>query len=510
MIKARDIEVELIRRECLESTLYLTRYLFRKVKNEKFIVSDHHKIICDALDKVYAGEITRLIINIAPRYTKTELAVKSFIKKGLAHNSKAKFIHLSYSDDLALDNSEQVREVVKHEAYQEIFPNVKVKKSTDSKKKWYTEDGGGVYATSTAGQVTGFGAGKVEGTENLEGEEDLYLKSQEAEDLMDAIGELDQSYVDSDSDHEGWQDVNRFFGGAIIIDDPLKPEDAESEQIRTKINKRFDSTIRSRVNSRNTPIILIMQRLHPDDLAGYVQKQEPGVWTVISLPSIKKDGTALWPAKHTIEELRELERIDKITFQRQHMQNPKPREGLLYKDFKTYATLPESAAFAKIHVDVADTGDDNLCAVAYKVINNLAYLLDVIHTKERAEVTEQATAKMAGRHLAELCRVESNNGGRFFGRNTEAICRAGKNYKTLFEYYTQRKNKESRILNNASSVNNFFIMPQGWENLFPSFYNEVSGYMAVGANATDDGPDTLTAIYEHEVVRAEVGYKRKN
>lgn len=501
MITAREIQNELARRECLESSLYFTRYMFRKVKNEKFTVNDHHEIICDVLDKVFAGELTRVIINIAPRYTKTELAVKSFMKKGLAHNSKAKFIHLSYSDDLALDNSDEVREGVKHERYQELFPHVKVKKTTDSKKKWYTEDGGGVYATSTAGQVTGFGAGKVEGSDELDDEDDLFLE---------AVAQLDQAWDESDVDDGRWQDPCKRFAGAIVIDDPMKPEDAESEQIRTKINKRFDTTIRSRVNSRKTPIILIMQRLHPDDLAGYVQKQEPGVWTVISLPSIKADGAALWPAKHTIEELRELKRIDKITFERQHMQNPKPREGLLYKLFKEYDTLPESAGSAKIHVDVADTGADNLCAVAYKVINNLAYVLDVIHTKERAEETEQATAKMAGRLAAELCRVESNNGGRFFGRNTEALCRSVKNYRTLFEYYTQRKNKESRILNNASSVNNFFVMPKGWDNLFPSFYNEVSGYMAIGSNDTDDGPDTLTAIYEHEVVRAEVGYKRKN
>jgi predicted phage terminase large subunit-like protein len=423
------------------------------------------------------------------------------MKKGLAHNSKAKFIHLSYSDDLALDNSDEVREAVKHEAYQELFPHVKVKKSTDSKKKWYTEDGGGVYATSTAGQVTGFGAGKVEGSDQLDDEEDLFLE---------AIDELDQAWDETDVDDGRWQDPYKRFAGAIVIDDPMKPDDAESEQVRTKINKRFDTTIRSRVNSRKTPIIIIMQRLHPDDLAGYVQKLEPGVWKVISLPSIKEDGTALWPAKHTLEELRELRRIDKITFERQHMQNPKPREGLLYKEFRTYATLPESAAFAKIHIDVADTGDDNLCAIAYKKINDLAYVLDVIHTKERAEQTEENAARMANQRNAELARVESNNGGRFFGRNMEKYCRAAKNHHTRFEYYAQRQNKESRILNNASRVNNYFIMPQGWESLFPSFYNEVTGYMAVGKNATDDGPDALTAIYEHEEVRAEKNYKRKN
>jgi len=312
-------------------------------------------------------------------------------------------------------------------------------------------------------------------------------------------------------------DPGEGFGGAIVIDDPIKPEDAESEQIRERVNKRFDSTIRSRVNSRRTPIVIIMQRLHPRDLAGHVMAIEPGEWVILSLPSIQEDGTALCPDKHTVEELRKLEKIDKVTFERQHMQNPKPREGLLYKDFRTYGTLPESRTSSRIFVDVADTGDDSLCAIDYKIINDLAYVIDVIHTKERAEETEVSTAQMAGRHNSELCRVESNNGGRFFGRNVEKICRAAKNYRTRFEYFSQRKNKETRILSNASAVNNFFIavnnffiMPQGWETLWPSFYQEVSWYMAVGKNVHDDGPDTLTAIYEHETIRSKGGYKRKN
>jgi predicted phage terminase large subunit-like protein len=192
------------------------------------------------------------------------------------------------------------------------------------------------------------------------------------------------------------------------------------------------------------------------------------------------------------------------------MQDPKPRVGLLYRDFRTYSTLPESTAPVRIHIDVADTGGDNLCAIAYKIINDLAYVVDVIHTTERAEETENSTAKMANRLNAELCRVESNNGGRFFGRNVEKNCRSVKNYRTTFDYYAQRQNKESRILNNASAVNNFFVMPQGWDRLFPSFNREVTRYMSVGKNKTDDGPDTLTAIYEHEEVRSENKYKRKN
>jgi hypothetical protein len=203
-----------------------------------------------------------LIINIAPRYGKTEVAVKNFIAKGLAHNPAAKFIHLSYSDDLALDNSEEVKDIIKSAEYQQLFPEVQIKPGTDSKKKWYTTKGGGVYATAAAGQVTGFGAGKVD--------------DEEVEKFFDEI------------ESEG-------FGGALVIDDPIKPEDADSELIRERVNNRFDSTIRNRVNSRNTPIIIIMQRLHEHDLCGYLIDNEGTKWEVLSLPSIKENGKRYGP-----------------------------------------------------------------------------------------------------------------------------------------------------------------------------------------------------------------------
>lgn len=85
----KDIDIE--RTFCLSSTLNFTRYIFKKKTGNRFIVGEHHRIICEALDKVINGEIKRLIINIAPRYGKTELAVKNFISYGMALNPKSKF-----------------------------------------------------------------------------------------------------------------------------------------------------------------------------------------------------------------------------------------------------------------------------------------------------------------------------------------------------------------------------------------------------------------------------------
>ena len=160
----RDIDV--IRTFVLQGTLNFTRYFFKIRQKRKFVIGKHHREIAAALDKVLCGEITRLIINIAPRYGKTELAVKNFIAEGLAINPKAKFIHLSYSDDLARDNSRGVQDIINEPEYRRIFPAT-IPTSTNT-KKWYTTEGGGLYAVSSAGQVTGFGAGLVDEEENDE------------------------------------------------------------------------------------------------------------------------------------------------------------------------------------------------------------------------------------------------------------------------------------------------------------------------------------------------------
>jgi len=296
MSKSVISEKDLLRAKILSNTMFATRFMFKHRFGRKFIVGNHHEQIAEVLDQVYSGKIKRLIINLPPRYSKTEEAVKTFIAKGLAINPRSKFIHLSYSNELALDNSSETKDIVQSDWYRELFPDVKIEQGANAKHKWYTTAGGGVYATSSAGQVTGFGAGEVE----------------EERELLEEIDSIEQAPI---------------FSGAIIIDDPIKPEDASSSQIRGKVNMRFETTIRSRTNSRNTPIIIIMQRLHREDLCGYLLETEPEEWTVLSLQALTtdRDGieTALWPFKHTVEELHKLKSANKFVFETQYQQNPK-------------------------------------------------------------------------------------------------------------------------------------------------------------------------------------------
>lgn len=138
---------DVIRSKCLKQLSFFTRYFFKATNNKKFIVNKHHQEIFDELEDVASGGCTRLQLNIAPRYGKTEIAVKAFIAWSLAVNPKARFIHLSYSDQLALDNSEAIKDLIQSEEYQRLFPYVKIKVDSNAKNKWYTTEGGGSFGS---------------------------------------------------------------------------------------------------------------------------------------------------------------------------------------------------------------------------------------------------------------------------------------------------------------------------------------------------------------------------
>jgi predicted phage terminase large subunit-like protein len=262
--------------------LNFTRYIYKENHRRTFTVAPHFVLMANALMKVINGETKRLIINIPPRYGKTELAVKNFIAYGLAINPASKFIHLSYSDDLALDNSSQTKEYIESDSFQSLW-QMQLKKDAQGKKKWFNAEGGGVYATASGGAITGFGAGITD---------------------------------------------SQIFSGAIIIDDPLKPDDSHSETKRKAVNERYNGTIRSRVNDRNTPIIVIMQRLHEDDLSGFLLAGGSGEeWEHLCLPALDKDNVPLWEQKHTFDELEQIRQASRYNFAGQYMQIPAPEEG---------------------------------------------------------------------------------------------------------------------------------------------------------------------------------------
>ena len=134
-----------------------------------------------------------------------------------------------------------------------FFPDVQL--ASQAQGHWKTTAGGVVYATGTGGTITGFGAGKH---------------------------------------RDG-------FGGALILDDLHKADEARSDTVRNGVIDWFQNTLESRKNSPHTPIIVIMQRLHEEDIAGWLLNGGNGEeWEHLCLSAITEDGKALWPenARH--------------------------------------------------------------------------------------------------------------------------------------------------------------------------------------------------------------------
>lgn len=298
MQKYSDDELFAAAQMAQEDLYFFSRWMFLQRRRFNWRKAMHHKLVCDALMRIYRGEITRLIINMPPRYSKTELAVVNFIAWCLGKVPDAEFIHPSYASPLAANNSDNVRTVVQHEEYRRIFPNTRL--ASDGKSHWKTTEGGVMYAVGAGGTITGFGAGK---------------------------------------DRDG-------FGGAIIIDDPHKPDEAKSDVIRQGTIDWFQNTLESRKNSRDTPIIVIMQRLHENDLSGWLLDGGNGeTWEHLCLSAIQDDGTALWPEKHDLAMLRRMEQAAPYVFAGQYRQRPAPPEGGEFKpdQIKIVDALPAEA-----------------------------------------------------------------------------------------------------------------------------------------------------------------------
>lgn len=485
---------ELLQVELLSSFEKYTKCMFKAQYHRSFIVAEHHKKMFEVLQDVVDGKCKRLIINIAPRYGKTELVIKSFISWCFALNPKCRFLHLSYSDILVNDNSETIRNIMQEELYKTLFPSSALASEKGSAKRWKTKAGGELYAVSTQGQVTGFGAGAVDEVpdiDKMDGGNDIFTFDDHTNEMLDMIGA-----------------TTNIFQGAIVIDDPIKPEDAESDIVRERINMRFENTIRNRTNSRNTPIIIIMQRLHEHDLCGYLQEIEPDEWTVLSLPVIQVDPEtgeehALWPMKHTLEELYKMREINPLVFDTQYMQDPTPKEGLMYEGFRTYKIeeLPTGTkALQKWnYTDTADTGADDLCSICFINTPEYCYITDILFTDAPMEVTEPKQAEMLTKNGTVEALIESNNGGRGYSRNVKRILRVDlRNFRCAIKTFTQTENKKARIYTASANVQSDILFPEGWERKWPKFYKALMSYRKDNKkrNQHDDAPDCLTGVYE--------------
>lgn len=445
--------------------LFFTKLFFYLINKKEFFVAPHHVEICKKLNEILLckHKTNNLIINIPPRHSKSELAVVSFIAYAYALNPACEFMHLSSSEELINRNVTHIRNILESEIYKLMFPDVKL--TNNAKGSITTTKNGILYAAPFFGQITGFGCGE--------------LKSDK-------------------------------FAGAMIIDDPIKTQDAMSDIKRDRINFTWTNTLESRKNDENTPVIVIMQRVHPDDFCGYLIKnegtvEEGGKWDIVSMPAILDEGTdnerALWELRKPLKSLKKLREKNSWVFETQYQQNPKPLEGLLYeKPFKTYEVIPATRyRLRKNYTDTADTGDNYLCSINYIETEIGNYITDILYTQKPMDYTEQKTAEMITREQISHAVIESNNGGRGFARNVEQQCRIMGNNITQFSWFNQNQNKQVRIFTRSAEAQNLTFFPSGWEKLYPPFYNHLTSYMKSGKNKFDDAPDALTGTIEYRV-----------
>lgn len=247
--------------------------------------------MCEAVEDCVAGRLPdgkkNLAIAVPPRHYKTTYISQGFPAWCFAEISPdCEFILTSATDKLAKNNAIMARKILNEQWYQELYPHVRISREDKDEQGYFkTTATGSLYASGLGGTITGFGAGKV----------------------------------------------RKGFGGAIIIDDPLKADDASSDTMRQNSVDYYVRTLKSRRNSvYNTPFILIMQRLHPDDLIGWVLKNEPDDWHLVSFPAVQ-DGVLLNPITTSLKELETLKEVEPSTFFAQYQQTPMIEGGNIIK-----------------------------------------------------------------------------------------------------------------------------------------------------------------------------------
>lgn len=340
----------------------------------------HIDAIAHHLELVAKGEILRLIITMPPRSMKSTAASIAFPAWLLGHDPSLNILAVSYAESLAEKLALDSRKVLESSWYRSSFPTVRIAKNRSARMDFATTRGGGRYSTTVGGSLTGRG------------------------------------------------------GDIIIIDDPNKPEDATSELKRENVINWYRSTLLSRLNNPKTsPIVLIQQRVHENDLAGYLLENED--WVHLNLQAIAEDPTEInlgWRGKvirevgHLLHEERlprdlldeYRHKLGSYVFAAQYQQRPAPLGGgyVKWAWFKTYTQAPTFKPGDRIvqswdTASKAEEANDYSVCTTWHVRNNNAWLIDLYRVKlEFPELKRQIVAQ-ANHHKAKLILIEEAGSG---------------------------------------------------------------------------------------------------
>lgn len=275
----------------------LTEFVRRSVgiiaPNAKYKHNWHIDHICKKLESAFKGEIKRLIINVPPRSLKSVMCTVAAPAWFLGKNPAIQIMAASYSQRLSFKHSQDTRYLMQSQFYAGVFPETKLAKDQNEKAKFATYNRGQRMAVSVGSTVTGEGA-----------------------------------------------DI-------IIVDDILNPGQAASDVERENANEWFRQTLSSRLNDPETGVIIVvMQRLHEDDLTGMLLAQ--GGWEHINLPAVNDNDRTLnlggGKTKHwKLGELLHPERLSEAVLEQkrkemgafsyagQYLQRPVPEGGGIIK-----------------------------------------------------------------------------------------------------------------------------------------------------------------------------------
>jgi len=362
---------------------FIERSFYELNPQTPFSKSPHIEMLASMLEEIRKGTIKRLIVNIPPRSLKSHTVSVAFPAWLLGYNPAIQIICASYGQDLADKHARDCRTLMMSTFYQRLFHQTRLSTEKQSVNEFMTTDQGFRMSTSVGGVLTGRGA-----------------------------------------------DI-------IILDDPLKPDDALSETRRTSVNEWYDNTLVSRLNSKEKgAIIIVMQRLHQDDLVGHVLDQED--WKVLSFPAIaqedevhiiesplgrrrfeRKVGEVLQPDRESKSTLENIKRtIGEYNFASQYQQCPMPLGGALVKTewLKYYdpGDLPYRFIFILQSWDTAnksgELNDFSVCTT-WGVSVDHYYLLHVFRKRLNYPELKRAVKEHAHQHNAIHVVIEDKASG---------------------------------------------------------------------------------------------------
>ncbi len=312
------------------------------LQKQDFTFKNFHLQIIDKLQAIAdcePRERTNLVINFPVRFGKS-IIMQYFVAWTYCREPRCNNIYTSYSDDLVRNFSGHIRDIIDSPLYSKLF-GISIKEDSANKGLWQIDNGGAMRACAMGGSLTGFGFGLADSEE---------------------------------------------YGGACILDDPLKADDARSGVAKKHCIEYFENTLLTRRNNEKAPIIIIMQRLAVDDLVGYIKEKNLD-FEIIEITSLDKNNQSIWPERYSTEALLKLQRENPYMFAAQHMQNPVLEGGNVFKvdKFRTYKQLPDNIIYTKIFCDFAMTAktssDYSVFALCGFTNDRKMYLIDLWRNK---------------------------------------------------------------------------------------------------------------------------------